>query len=544
MTKVFSEVKVFLRNSYQFSYNRRNPKSTGRKLITPILIFLIAAYIMFIFGFLSYKLISILTPVHQAALFLGVFLLVIALLVIVQTVFSALNIFYFSKDITYILPLPIKPWQIVTAKLITLLVSEYIVELAVAAAPVVVYGVLTSAGASFYLCSIIVFLLFPIFPAVIACLLIMLLMVFSKFAKSKDMFQVGVAIVAIAIIMGLQIVIQNSIKLDTADMVKMLQSANGLVSAIGQYFLTIMPAVNMLTGVNVGLSFLELFGITVGSAILYIALSQKLYFIGAVGNATGNSRKAVKINENKAIQSKKISYSYIMKEIKTLYRNPIFFMQCVLPIFLIPVIFGVMYGVIHKKAITALQGMDTNTLIFTLIVLTIVQFLFAISATSVTAVSREGTNAVFTKYIPLSYYKQFGYKLVSGILISVLSIIIGVVFVSLLIGMMSFGQTVMILLVSLVLAFLQNYLMLIVDLKHPKLLWDSEYAVMKQNFNMIFEFAFLFVIGGIVWGLWWIFPDANQYLLLSIIFAAAAVVLVLVDRYVKRNQVKLFEKIM
>jgi len=60
---------------------------------------------------------------------------------------------------------------------------------------------------------------------------------------------------------------------------------------------------------------------------------------------------------------------------------------------------------------------------------------------------------------------------------------------------------------------------------------------------MIFEFAFLFVAGGILWGLWWIFQDANQYLLLSIVFVAFAIVFVAVDRYVKRNQVKLFEKI-
>ena len=543
MNKVFSQVKVFLRNSYQFNYNRKKTKSTGRKIVMPILIFIIAAYIMLIFGFLSYKMINLLLPVNQAALFLGVFLLVIALFIIIQTVFSALNIFYFSKDITYLLPLPIKPWQIVTAKLITLIVTEYVTEFIIAIAPIVVYGVLTSAGALFYVYSIIVLLMFPIFPAIIACLLIMLLMVFGKFARNKDMLQVIIGIVAIGLVMGMQIIIQNNINLDSENLVKMLQSANGLVSAIGQYFITIMPSVNMLTGVNVAVSFLELFAITIGSAIIYVALSQKLYFIGAVGNATGSGTKATKIDENKAIQSKKISYSYIMKEIKSLYRNPIYFMQCVLPIFLIPVIFGVMFGVVRRKAIAGLVGMDTGTLLFSVMVLSVIQFLFAISATSVTAVSREGSNAVFTKYIPLSYYKQFRYKIVPGTIISVFSIIIGIVFASILVGTMSIMQVVMIALISLILAFLQNYLMLIVDLKHPKLLWDSEYAVVKQNFNMIFEFAFLFVAGGILWGLWWIFQDANQYLLLSIVFVAFAIVFVAVDRYVKRNQVKLFEKI-
>ena len=86
-------------------------------------------------------------------------------------------------------------------------------------------------------------------------------------------------------------------------------------------------------------------------------------------------------------------------------------------------------------------------------------------------------------------------------------------------------------------------LMLIVDLKKPKLNWDNEYAVVKQNMNMIYEFAlmFLIIITCIVVG--FIFRNVNYIIpttVLTLIFLTSSIIL---NTYVKRNQGKLFDKI-
>ncbi len=50
--------------------------------------------------------------------------------------------------------------------------------------------------------------------------------------------------------------------------------------------------------------------------------------------------------------------------------------------------------------------------------------MFSISNISLTAISREGKNAIFSKYIPLDLYKQFLYK---NVLQTILNIIVSII---------------------------------------------------------------------------------------------------------------------
>ena len=56
-------------------------------------------------------------------------------------------------------------------------------ELIFAVAPITVYGILTSAGAMYYIVSLLVLIIFPIIPILIATFIIMIIMSFSKGVK-------------------------------------------------------------------------------------------------------------------------------------------------------------------------------------------------------------------------------------------------------------------------------------------------------------------------------------------------------------------------
>ena len=60
---------------------------------------------------------------------------------------------------------------------------------------------------------------------------------------------------------------------------------------------------------------------------------------------------------------------------------------------------------------------------FISIVLVIAQVIFAISNIAITAISRDGRNAVFMKYIPISLYKQYIYKMVPQFLMNLINIV-------------------------------------------------------------------------------------------------------------------------
>ena len=154
MNRIWQLTKVFLKTSIRNKEtSNQKTNKVSRKILTVIGIIALVLYFVGIFGGMSYGMITMLNEIGQPAVFLGVSLLGVAILLIVQTLISSMNLFYFSKDVEYVLPLPLKPYEIVIAKFTTLLITEYFIVFAFLLAPFAIYGIITGAGFLFYLYS-------------------------------------------------------------------------------------------------------------------------------------------------------------------------------------------------------------------------------------------------------------------------------------------------------------------------------------------------------------------------------------------------------
>ena len=161
---------------------------------------------------------------------------------------------------------------------------------------------------------------------------------------------------------------------------------------------------------------------------------------------------------------------------------------------------------------------------------------------SATAISRDGKNAIFVKYIPLSLYKQFIYKAIPNIIMSIIAILVTLAVATYIINL-PISINICIFVISFVLSVIQSYLMLLVDLKKPKLEWDTEYAVVKQNMNLMWP-AILGVVNiGIIIALTILFSWLPYWGYSILLFTITIIILLILQKYIKRNQVKLFEKI-
>lgn len=78
-----------------------------------------------------------------------------------KSIFESLNALYFSKDLKILLRMPIKSKDIVNGKLINMILSEYQMETIMLAIPMIVYWILTKAGALFYTYMIIILAILP-----------------------------------------------------------------------------------------------------------------------------------------------------------------------------------------------------------------------------------------------------------------------------------------------------------------------------------------------------------------------------------------------
>ena len=433
MNKISSLTKVLLKNSFQ-KYSEKNNKKTSQ-IGKVILYGILLVYLMGIFGFLSYGLITTLQQVHQEAMFIGIFLLGLALLTIIQSIISATNVFYFSKDLDYILPLPLKPREILISKLNVILVTEYVMELIFAVAPITVYGILTSAGAMYYIVSLLVLIIFPIIPILIATFIIMIIMSFSKGVKNKDRFKLIAPLLGIILALVLSFAFSGTSELSEADLLKALTQANSMVEMVRDSLPIIKPGINAIVNSSF-IEFLKLLGITAICYIVFILIGNKLYFRGAVGNLDSGAKKGKNIT-GKDIKINLVGKSYVAKEFKMLFKNPIFFVQCVLPSVLMPVVFlGIFIVSINsnnsQEAISEFQNVLSGfieTPIGLAAILALTEFLTSMLYIAPTAISRDGQNAIFMKYIPVPYYKQLVYKGIPNVVFGTITSIIVLVFV-------------------------------------------------------------------------------------------------------------------
>ena len=552
MNKVIKLTKIFLKNSFSNMDARMgiSTKSKSKIIVYGLLFLYFAGLIIF----LGYNLLDGLIAIHQETIFVGMILFMIFGLAIIQTIFSSINILYFTKDSEYLLPLPLKPYQIILARTNVMLIAEYLIIFLVGFIPLVMYGILTGAGIIYYLTMIFAVILLPILPVLLISMLVMFIMSFAKLTKNRNKFQLFAMLLILAIIMAISISTSGMKQdLTNEEMAQMVVQANGMIELVKGYIPTVDYLIEALTTNSLFTAIVEVLktlGITILGFIIYMLIAQKIYFKGLVGNLFGGGAS----NTNKEINQKeyrnsKLYKSYVGKEFKNMARNPVFLMQCLIPAVLIPIIMVVVVyaglnsdGMGLEQITQMVQQMPTNTFFIACIILGVIQFFTMFIYVSITAVSRDGENAVFMKYIPVSLYKQYIYKIIPNIIMNIVTILVTLGMAEYLLNLPVI-TLIALFVVATIMGILQSIAMIIVDLKRPKLNWDSEYAVAKQNLNLVFPVLLSMINIAILVGFVYLLKDINVYIGVGILGILYVIATFITNKYLYNKQYELAEKI-
>lgn len=552
MDKVIKLTKIFLKNSFSNMDARMgiSTKSKSKIIVYGLLFLYFAGLIIF----LGYNLLDGLIAIHQETIFVGMILFMIFGLAIIQTIFSSINILYFTKDSEYLLPLPLKPYQIILARTNVMLIAEYVIIFLIGFIPLVMYGILTGAGIVYYLTMILAVILVPILPVLLISMLVMFIMSFAKLTKNRNRFQLFATLLVLAIIIAISISTSGMKQdLTNEEMAQMVVQANGMIELVKGYVPTVDYLMEALTTNSLFTAIVEVLktlGITIIGFIVYMLIAQKIYFKGLVGNLFGGgaSSSNKEINQ-KEYRNSKLYKSYVGKEFKNMARNPVFLMQCLIPAILIPIIMVVVVytglnsdGMGLEQITQMVQQMPTNTFFIACIILGVIQFFTMFIYISITAISRDGENAVFMKYIPVSLYKQYMYKIIPNIIMNIVTIIITLGMAEYLLNLPVI-TLIALFVVATIMGILQSIAMIIVDLKRPKLNWDSEYAVAKQNLNLVFPVLLAMVNIVILVGFVYLLKDINVYVGVGILGILYIVATVITNKYLYNKQYELADKI-
>ena len=532
-------------------YDREN-----RRINKKSILFWLILLLFFGIFYLSKELITYLKQYGLEEIFLNGYFFILEIILIIQTIMVATNLFYFSKDTEHILPLPFKPIEIMVAKFNTIMFMLYFTELIIALLPFVVYGMMTNMGLLYFINLIFVLIIFPIFIVLFLSIIIMFLIKTIKFFKNKDIMQLVISIFLIAVIMGsvtllFKYTFLNDESINQSQENLLNNNFNDNLIKINNYFLTINPSINILLENNIFkilFYFLELILINIVAFIIFIFLGNKFYLKQLLKNSFYTKQKYYKkINLNKKCKKNKIGIAYIKKEFKLLTRNPVFLVENIVPIITFTITIIILFLTLTPQVIEIFNSMEgTEELEFDFeavcIILGLTQIIGLFNYSSLTAFSREGRDACIIKSFPINLYKQFIYKNIPQILINtILSIfVLGIIFYE--IPAIQFKYIFIIFILNILLTFINSFILCIIDLINPKINWNAEYEISKnknkllQYVLIVFNVLFLNYFNNI-------FTDNNLDISLGIFAFILLFIFIIMNLLINKYKNKLFKKI-
>ena len=265
--KIIELSKVFIKDYFQnlYIFNNDTKKINKKSMFSWLLIITV-----FAITFLSFKIINWLELRGQEILFLKIYFPIIATIFMFQAILISSNVFFFSKDLEYILPLPIKSVELLISKFNNVISITYGMEALFLAMPLLMYGIIAAKSIIYYLTMILVLILFPIFLITIISIIMLFVMQLTKFIKNKDIFQILIVVVISFVMTTAETYLLNSIFNDNIINIETnendevenaelnIEILNNKLDKLNNYFIIINPCISLLTNFNIINLFLQL----------------------------------------------------------------------------------------------------------------------------------------------------------------------------------------------------------------------------------------------------------------------------------------------
>lgn len=518
MSKTLLLTKVLMKSIYDLDATKKKNKrfNLGPLGVAAIVLLLLASISVPIFMVVK-DVGATLAPLGAWSLVINILLPIASIVIVVLSVFTIISVFFLSTDNSVLLPLPLQPSQLLLARFFSSLIITYLIELVILLPLLIGLGIGAQLPFDFYLFSVIVLLGLPIIPVAIIGLILTYITRFTNMAKHKD----ALTYVSFIFILGIALAfnfgfssMMSSIEMDPNSLLAAIQSLSDQLHVILQtMFPFMLPASYALTASAFLTRILYLLLYLVINAIVLLFFAKVggiVYFKTIMGSGENPSKKKELTDADfgKNTTSTSILKSYITVEWNLMVRSPIYFLNLIIIIPLLPFI---MFASFYFSFNATGANVDMNFLIgllggngtsmadgkLFLIALAILIFFCSISMISSTAISRMGTNAFFTKYIPVTPLTQLRAKMFWGIALSIFLAAMMIVFFVIL-NLFSWLDGLILLIPTIAVIYLLNYMGLFVDLKRPKLTWTTEASAVKSNLNSLLVMLGSWILGGLL----------------------------------------------
>ena len=496
MSNYLSLVKVFLR-----SLSMRDADDKKKKAINKILVGFVSIFVMLPFAlicmFFVMSMTGVLKEYGYATTGLEVMCILISIFSFVFGFNVILNEFYFTGDVESLLPLPIKPFQIIAAKFSAAFIAETLMQLIIVVFSVIGYYLGSDIEFYYFLLGILGMITLSLIPMIYCGIISILLM---SFKNKENVKKIGVGLVVVLLLGAIYALGGlTDFNVDTY-IKKFVNGDKSLLYTMRWIFPHIHLFIDTISSGSIS-SLLLYILVNILYVLVFLGLAQALYFKGLVGLNTGDtaSKKGNSIEDTKIESPVK---AYFKKEIFILFRTTAYFLNCILINFIWPLLVYVIYKIrFYDVSLDELRNLASNCdngllLIILLFVVSVSILLPAVNSIAASSFSREGKNFDFMKSIPFDYDEQVFVKSLVSISIAFLGVNIFTVIFYIMIGL---PLTVILIyvLISLLCIFFISELGVLIDSINPKLVWDDELNALRENTNNFIVMGITLLIFGI-----------------------------------------------
>ena len=488
MTNYLSLAKVFIR-----SLSMTKPSTKKQMIVTKLLLVLVSLLIILPFVVVSslfiYTVTNSLVEYNYETIGLEFMCILLCVFTFIFSFNVILNELYFTGDIENLLPLPLKPREIVGAKIASIFCAESLVQLLVIFFSVI--GFFFALGLSFknFLLGILGMITLPMIPIIYCSIISLLIMSFTRFIRNKETIR-KVGLVFVLAVLMLFVYFLGA--LQNFDLELYIE---GFVNG-DQTFLHVMrgilPHINLFIDILVTGSIRSLLLyilVNIGFIVVLLGLADVCYFKGVVGLSSKDTEsKKSSSNILNNIKVENPTNSYFKKEIFTLFRTSSYFLNCILINFIWPIFVYVICklkfpDLTLSKLKNLVTSTDNNTLIIIFMFVIGVSILLpALNSIASSSFSREGKNFYFMKYIPMDYSSQVYVKLLVSFIIAFIGVNVFSLIFYLVIGLKVSTAFIFLIISFLAILFICS-LGIIIDSINPKLVWDDELNALRENSN-------------------------------------------------------------
>lgn len=399
-------------------------------------------------------------------------------LVLMMTVYDSQNQYYKNKDYDLLSSLPMKDYQIITAKYLSSYFVSFFYGLLIAFPAFVVYFISCPLNIVAIIYSILSLFFIPTYTQLIGSALAYIVgLITCKITNKKLVSNILTVLLTIGLIAFIYIANSN-----------LMQSL--FVDGFPLWIKIVFPHI-----------FLLFYAITTGAFLVFflfiaVTLAFALISIGIITIGYKKINTSMNVSSTK-LSKKPLCYnsnrpftSLLKKETKTFLSNPLYFVNGLIgPIMVI--ILAISMGFGAKDG----YGLSTSfpTELFSIMYICFSSLSLGIGIPTSSSISLEGQNIFLLKSLPLSVNKILLSKLTFNFLLSAPFVLIGsTVFV--IIAPCTFVENLFVFLIPLFSLATYSTLGLLCNLKWPKLNWTSESQAVKQSLSLFISMTISILI--------------------------------------------------